>query len=175
MPASTQGTGSSQRMSPSVDDVALDQGPDADQAEEGQAHHEVADVDGVASGQVLACSKPGVWLMVVSFITGAPRSAPTLRSASRMTVGDVGAAVVLAVHADVDAAGLLAEQDDVAGAVDPGPSTTASTPGGHDHLDPADVGREPDRAPVEAARGRRRCVRSRIELARSRCRSRSAT
>ena len=34
--------------------------------------------------------------------------------------GYVGAAVVLAAHGDVDAAGLLAEQQDVAGAVDVG-------------------------------------------------------
>ena len=53
------GRGSSQRMSSSSTTSVWIRRPDADQAEEGDAHHEVADVDRVAAGLValdLACS-----------------------------------------------------------------------------------------------------------------------
>ena len=151
MPAKTHGTGSSQRMSSPVDHVALDQRPDHDQAEEGDAHHQVADVDGVAPGLRRACS---CWSWSCSSVV-------TLDLADAQLgvdgdVGGVGAAVVRAGQVDVDAAVRASPNSvDVAGAVDVGV----------DRRRPRRRGRSP-------RSGRRRRRRSMVRPSRS---SRSAT
>ena len=62
--------------------------------------------------------------------------------------GGPGAGEALAGHLDADAAGLLAEEPDAAGAVDVRVDG-GGQPGRHDHLEPTDVAAHVDRAPVQ--------------------------